>query len=100
MADLIKLFFSGIFIFNAIPHLIQGICGKEHMTPLSQKSSPWINVIWGWINLVIGCWLYISADMQATINSGAAAFCLGGGLISLFLAIFWSNPNAKLPWHK
>ncbi|MFZ2633827.1 MAG: hypothetical protein WA081_09300 [Desulfosalsimonadaceae bacterium] len=99
MADLIKVFFSGIFLFNAIPHLVQGICGKRHMTPFSQKSSPTINVMWGWINLLIGGCLFINLDAEILAGSTITAFLLGGFLISLILSMFWSNPNAKLPWH-
>ena len=99
MADLIKVFFSGIFLFNAIPHLVQGICGKRNMTPFSQKSSPAINVIWGWVNLLIGGWLFTNLDAKMLTGTTITAFCLGGFIISLCLSIFWSNPNAKLPWH-
>lgn len=99
MADLIKIFFSGMFLFNAIPHLVQGICGKRHMTPFSQKSSPAVNVIWGWTNLLVGGWLFTNFDIKMMTGSTATAFLLGGFLISLFLSIFWSDPNAKLPWH-
>ncbi len=100
MADLISAFFSSIFLFNAIPHLVQGICGKSHMTPFSRKSGPAINVIWGWVNLLIGGWLFYCIDTEKITGAMIAAFCLGGFLISLFLAVFWSNPDARLPWHK
>ncbi len=100
MADLIKVFFSGMFLFNAIPHLVQGICGKRHMTPFSQKTSPVINVIWGWANLLVGIWLFTNLDIKMMTGSIITAFLLGGFLISLFLSIFWSDPNARLPWHK
>lgn len=100
MAYLIKVFFSGVFLFNAIPHLVQGICGKSHMTPFSRKSSPATNIIWGWINLLTGGWLLTILDSKILMWGNIAVFCLGGFLISLFLSIFWSDPNAKLPWHK
>jgi hypothetical protein len=100
MADLIKVFFSGMFLFNAIPHLVQGICGKRHMTPFSQKFSPTINVVWGWINLLIGSWLFTTFDGKIPTSTLIISFCSGGFLISLFLSIFWSDPNARLPWHK
>jgi hypothetical protein len=100
MANLIKIFLSGAILFNAIPHLVQGICGKQHMTPFSQKSSPATNIIWGWMNLLIGGWLINSHPIELLTGLSLMFFCMGGFFTSLFLAIFWSNPNARLPWHK
>jgi hypothetical protein len=100
VANLIKLFFAGGILFNAIPHLVQGICGKHHMTPFSVKSSPTTNIIWGWTNLIFGGWLLNCQNCNFLAGSSLMAFCLGGFVTSLFLSIFWSNPNARLPWHK
>ncbi len=99
MAQLIAAFISGMLLFNAIPHLVQGICGKSHMTPFSRRSAAWVNIIWAWINLIAGVAL---AKGFAGCPAGLSfwiAFGLGGFVISLYLAIFWSNPEARLPWH-
>jgi hypothetical protein len=98
--NIIGSFFSAIFLFNAIPHLVQGICGRRHMTPFSPESSAAVNVIWGWINLVIGALLaHISYSHEWSLGS-CIAFCVGGFSVSIYLAIFWSNPDARLPWHR
>ncbi len=100
MLPLAKMFFAAMFLFNAVPHLVRGICGKQHMTPLSPRSSALVNVLWGWINLGLGVWLYRCAAASVWSTAGCVAFVSGGLTISVFLALFWSNPAARLPWHK
>ncbi len=100
VAQIIGVFISAVLLFNAVPHLIQGICGKKHMTPFSARSGAAANVLWGWCNLVAGG-LLARAFHRETWHTGTwAVFCAGGVFISLFLAVFWSNPEARLPWHK
>jgi len=89
---------AGVLLFNAIPHLVQGICGKRHMSPLAPDSSALANVIWGWINLVLG--VLLAWNWANWSTSAWLAFGAGGFGISVYLAIFWSNPNARLPWHR
>ena len=97
---LILAFFGAIFIFNGVPHFMQGICGRRHMTPFGRSSSPSLNVIWGWINWIIGGLLTKLSYPEGWMISHWVAFLLGGAVVSLSLATFWANPNAKLPWHK
>lgn len=99
MAQEIAAFITGLLIFNAVPHLVQGICGKKHMTPFSPKSSAWTNVVWGWINLVAG--VIVGAIFQCCQGGLTVwiAFGAGGFAVSLYLSLFWSNPDARLPWH-
>lgn len=92
MFQLLEALLAGVFFFNAIPHLVQGICGKRHMTPFSRSSSPVVNVVWGWIMKVLPCEIWTC--------SMYIAFGAGGFLTSVSLAIFWTNPEASLPWHK
>lgn len=100
MLQILGAVVSGVLLFNAIPHLVQGICGKRHMTPLAPESSALTNVIWGWINLVAGALLGRACAWDAWGLGGWAAFCVGGIGVSVYLAVFWSNPNARLPWHR
>src|SRR6266849_6177807 len=51
--------FAGAILANAIPHIVQGICGNRFQTPFASprgvgESSAVINVIWGFANLAIG----------------------------------------------
>ncbi len=100
MTQLIGAFFSAVLLFNAIPHLVQGICGKRHMSPFSVSSHAVTNVLWGWINLVAGAMLGRACQWEAWHAAPWVAFCAGGMAVSVYLAAFWSNPDARLPWHK
>lgn len=102
-------FLAGMFYFNALPHLIKGITGQTHMTPFKRESSAVLNVIWAFVNLAVALSLLGIASGKGGIvlpwnaNIGGAtaiAFILGGFVIAVFLASFWSNPNARLPWHR
>jgi hypothetical protein len=100
MGESVLTFISGVLLFNAIPHLVRGICGDRHMTPFSRTSSAVTNVIWAWINIVIGGWLLMSVTAFNPAAGKVASFAAGAFILSLFLAWFWSNPEARLPWHK
>ncbi|MEW6077311.1 MAG: hypothetical protein AB1724_05850 [Thermodesulfobacteriota bacterium] len=99
MTTLLAAFVSGLLLFNAVPHLVQGICGKPHMTPFAPRSAAWVNIVWAWVNIVAGAVLAWFFCCRQAGPAAWAAFGLGGFVISLYLAIFWSNPDARLPWH-
>ena len=100
MTQILSAFISAGLIFNGIPHLVQGICGKRHMTHLSPSSSAVLNVIWGWLNLGAGIAVAHVSHWDQWGNLSWSAFAAGGMIVSLSLALFWSNPNARLPWHR
>lgn len=100
MGSIIGFFFAGLFLFNGIPHFIQGVCGKEHMTPFSRVSRPVTNVIWGFSNFIIGEILIYFSKSGPMTSGQVVALWVGGFVISIYLAYFWSNPEARLPWHK
>jgi hypothetical protein len=55
----IAWFFAGAFLANAVPHIVQGICGNRFQTPFASpsgvgESSAIVNVIWGQANFAIG----------------------------------------------
>lgn len=107
--ELLWYFVAGFFAWNGVPHLIKGITGQSHMTPFAKVSSPVVNVIWAFINLLIsqfvlglatgsGGFLWPWEASLLGINSWA--FLAGGFVVAAYLASFWSNPNARLPWQK
>lgn len=100
MLRLIGFFLAGLFLINGIPHFVQGICGKSHMTPFARVSRPVTNVIWGLINFIIGEGILRSLRTGSLELSQIIAFWLGGTFIAICLSIVWSNPEARLPWHK
>ncbi len=97
---LVGFFASGLLLVNGIPHFIQGICGKTHMTPFNRVSKPVTNVVWGLVNFGAGelilHWLQVSPWQMPE----KVAFWLGVVATSIYLSIFWSNPDARLPWHR
>ncbi|MFP6562442.1 hypothetical protein WJ542_29695 [Paraburkholderia sp. B3] len=88
----IAYFFGGVFLANAIPHLVSGTMGRPFQSPFANppgkgRSSPTVNVLWGAFNLATGYLLICrvgSFDLHATSHVAAAG--LGGLLISLFAA--------------
>ena len=98
--EFIGAFLAGALLFNAIPHLVQGICGKTHMTPFSVTSSPVVNILWGWINLLTGAGILYAVRDSILEMALFLVFCSGAFITSMGLSIFWSDPKAKLPWHR
>src|ERR1700761_2494840 len=63
-------FFAGVFLANAIPHFVQGVCGNKFPTPFAKPpgqglSSPVVNVIWGLLNAVVGTIFFIHGHITA-----------------------------------
>jgi hypothetical protein len=91
-AHYISYFFGGVFLANAIPHLVSGTMGRPFQSPFANPpgkglSSPTVNVLWGAFNLAAGYLLVCrvgSFDLHATSHVTTAG--LGGLLISLYAA--------------
>jgi hypothetical protein len=52
-------FFGGIFLANAVPHFVSGVMGRPFQSPFAKPpgkglSSSTVNVLWGFLNLVVG----------------------------------------------
>ena len=101
---IIRAFFAGFFIFNCLPHLVKGITGETHMTPFKRVSSPFLNIFWAFVNLVIGILIIGFDSATGALNTLRGVefwtFILGGFLLSLSAGWLFGRPNAKLPWHK
>lgn len=99
----IKAFLGGMFIFNSLPHLVKGITGEKHMTPFKRASSPMLNVVWAFVNMLLGA-LILGLDSSGRLDvlSGVNfwAFMLGGLLMTFMDAALFGKANARLPWHK
>jgi len=101
--DLLWYFLGGMFVFNSLPHLISGIIGNRHMTPLGKDSSAIVNVVWGFVNIAVGVYLIslVTGSLQIVPPAeGLVVYLLGGLVMSLMDANLFSNPNAKMPWWK
>jgi len=100
---------AGALAANAIPHLVKGITGEGHMTPFARRASPAVNVAWAFANILLALLVLQLASRREVFGLPAAgelmgprllAFLVGALLTALALALFWSDPNARLPWHR
>ena len=95
---------AGMFLFNGVPHLIKGIIGQTHMTPFKRVSSPILNVIWAFINFLVGLYFMnlSGGNFNSIINLDTFSWSFIVGALFMTLADAWlfSKPNAKFPWHK
>ncbi len=102
--NLVLGFIAGMFITNSIPHIVAGIQGNRHMTPLAKNSSALINVVWGYVSLVVGAWVLNMSGRSLTgilsFDDYSIAFLVGSAFMALANAWLFSNPNAKFPWFK
>jgi hypothetical protein len=85
-------FVAGLFLANGVPHFVQGISGNWFQSPFASppgvgESSPVVNVLWGFLNLVIGfALLFAFAPKGSDVIVEWAFVALGALIMSLFLA--------------
>ncbi len=88
----IAWFFGGAFLANTIPHLVSGVMGRPFQSPFATPSgeglsSSTVNVLWGFLNLVVAYLLLCRVgDFDLHDSVGVAAALFGGLLMSLFAA--------------
>jgi hypothetical protein len=90
--DLVAYFFGGVFLTNAMPHVVAGAMGEPFQSPFAKPrgeglSTSTVNLVWGFFNLFVGYLLVCRVgDFALRNTSDVAALGLGGLLIGLFLA--------------
>lgn len=85
-------FFGGAFLTNAIPHFVSGVTGRAFQSPFAKPpgeglSSSTVNVLWGFLNLVVGYVLVCRVgdfDLRSTVD--VAVLSLGALLLALMMA--------------
>lgn len=90
------LFFAGAFFCNAIPHLASGLQGQPFPTPFARPrgrgdSSPVVNVVWGFVNVVLALVLATRHLDQPVTRQDVLAALAGALVIGLFLALHFGN---------
>lgn len=89
---LLAYFGGGLFLANAVPHLVSGTMGRPFQSPFAKPSgeglsSSTVNVLWGGVNLVLAYVLVCRVGVFDLRDAGnAAALGVGMLLISLFSA--------------
>jgi len=65
-------FFGGALLTNVIPHFVSGVMGRPFQSPFVRPpgeglSSSTVNVLWGFLNLVVG-YVLVCADQSLPRN--------------------------------
>ena len=101
---LVQSLFAGMFLFNAFPHLFMGITGKTHMTPFKRVSSPIINIIWAFANIILVVVILgfdpTTGMLRVPAGTNFWVFLFGGFFMSMADAWLFGKPGARFPWHK
>jgi hypothetical protein len=92
IGSLVSYFFGGVFLTNAIPHLVSGLMGRPFQSPFAKPpgkglSSSTVNVLWGFFNAVAGYVLVVrvgSFDLRSIRD--VAVLALGALTIGLVSA--------------
>lgn len=88
----VSYFFGGLFLANAVPHLVSGMEGRAFQTPFATPpgeglSSSIVNVLWGFFNVAVGYVLLCRVGDFALRHAADALACGAGMLLAaLFLA--------------
>jgi hypothetical protein len=97
--SLLSYFFGGLFLANAVPHVVSGMMGRPFQSPFAKPpgeglSSPAINVLWGFANIIVGYVLVCHVgDFDLRNWTDIVALGAGAFLISLFSARHFGRFN-------
>jgi|SRR5579883_1451019 len=85
-------FLAGVFLTNALPHLIHGLDGDEFPTPFASPpgvalSSPLTNVFWALFNIALGLIFFHIGAVSKTNARSIATMFLGVGVVSIALSL-------------
>ena len=96
----VAYFFGGVFLANAIPHLVNGMSGSPFQSPFATPpgkglSSSTVNVLWGMFNLAVA-YLLLARVGRFELRRTSHAVVLG---LAVFLgALFAGKSVWKIPW--
>ncbi len=98
--NFVALFFAGVFLVNAVPHLTAGLRGEIFPSPFARPpgrgpTSPLVNFLWGGLNLVVGLLLLGLYPVAIGLNLDCAALLLGGLLMGVRLATHFGRVRAE-----
>jgi hypothetical protein len=93
----ISYFFGASFLTNAIPHFVSGVTGRAFQSPFAKPpgkglSSSTSNVVWGFLNLIVG-YLLVFRVGAFDLRLAEHAIALGTGifLMALFCARYFGR---------
>jgi uncharacterized membrane protein len=94
-------FFAGVFLANAVPHFVKGICGDKFPTPFAKPpgkglSPAYINVLWAGFNIIIGyILLHVSGLRTAGSRTGIIIFFAGAILMAVLMSINFAKKDKE-----
>jgi hypothetical protein len=93
----LSYFFGGVFLINAIPHIVSGVTGHPFQTPFASPSgiglsSAVVNVAWGALNCTIG---YLLICRVGNFDLRKTKHMLAVGLGALVMAIMLAHTFGK-----
>lgn len=96
----IACFFAGMFLANAVPHFVSGICGNRFPTPFAKPpgkglSSPLVNMVWALLNLLIGYLLFRAGHVASGEWAAVLVFFAGIVAISIPLSISFAAKHSN-----
>lgn len=94
--NFIACFFMGMFLVNSLPHFIHGISGDFFPTPFANPpgkglSSPQLNILWAFINMIICYLLFRASKISITNIWTIILFVLGFVVMSIRLSYALAN---------
>ena len=90
--EYLAYFVAGAFSANGVPHFVHGISGQRFQSPFASppgigKSSPLVNVLWGFGNFLAGAALLSwVGGLTLGLNSATLAFAIGALAAAVGLA--------------
>jgi hypothetical protein len=96
----IACFFAGLFLANAVPHFVKGICGDAFPSPFAKPpgkglSSPLVNVVWALFNIVVGYLLFRSGKIATGDTTALVIFFVGIAAISTMLSVNFAKKHTS-----
>lgn len=82
----VSYFFGGLFLTNAVPHLVSGLLGQAFQSPFAKPpgrglSSSTVNILWGWFNMVVSYFLVLHVGKFDIYSLADVASVGVGGLL-------------------
>jgi hypothetical protein len=96
----VACFFAGLFLANAVPHYVYGVCGDRFPTPFAKPpgkglSSATVNVVWAMFNMIIGYLLFQAGKISTGGTLSLVVFFAGIAAISISLSRNFAEKHAQ-----
>jgi hypothetical protein len=81
----VAYFFGGVFVTNAVPHLVSGLMGRPFQSPFAKPpgqglSSSTVNAVWGFFNLAVA-YVLLCRVGSFSLRSTGHVVSLGLGML-------------------